>query len=84
MSMCVECHYIKGKVPIANDFGSIKKHFTILNLAQGYHQMPVHLVLIEMTAFITPDGHYEYLVEPFKLTRSLVEFQSMVNKILET
>lgn len=42
-------------------------YFTSLDLASGYHQIPVAEESIPKTAFVTPDGHYEYLRMPFGL-----------------
>ena len=43
------------------------EYFTNLDLASGYHQIPVEETSIPKTAFITPDGHYEYMRMPFRL-----------------
>jgi hypothetical protein len=39
------------------------KYFTTLDMAARFHQIPENSV--EKTAFVTPDGHYEYLRVPF-------------------
>jgi len=39
--------------------------FTKLDLASGYHQVRVHSDDCHKTAFIVPDGFYEYKVIPF-------------------
>ena len=38
-----------------------KCYCTTFDLAQGYHQVPMHLDSVSKTAFIKPDGHYEFL-----------------------
>lgn len=52
-----------------------KCYFTILDLAQGYHQVPMHPDSVQKTAFITPDGQYEYLRVPYGLANGPSVFQ---------
>lgn len=59
-----------------------KSYFTSLDLASGYHQIPVAEESRHLTAFVTPDGHYEYLRMPFGLVNAPAVFQSMINKAL--
>ncbi|KAF5284720.1 hypothetical protein FQR65_LT13422 [Abscondita terminalis] len=59
-----------------------KEYFTTLDLAQGYHQVLMQEDAIEKTAFITPDGHCEYLRVPFGLANSPAVFQRVINKVL--
>lgn len=59
-----------------------KSYFTSLDLASGYHQIPVAEESRHVTAFVTPDGHYEYLRMPFGLVNAPAVFQSMINKAL--
>lgn len=40
---------------------------TTLDLAQGFHQVPMHTDSVVKTAFITPDGRYGFLRVLFRL-----------------
>lgn len=57
-------------------------YFTTLDMAAGFHQIPVASSSIEKTAFITPDGLYEYLTMPFGLCNAPSVYQRCVNKAL--
>ncbi|GBP92949.1 hypothetical protein EVAR_84052_1 [Eumeta japonica] len=57
-------------------------YFTILDAASGFHQIPVHKDSIERTAFVTPDGQYEYLTMPFGLRNAPSVFQRAMHKAL--
>ena len=50
----------------------------MLNLAQGYHQVPIH----PDSVFITTDGCYEFLRVPFGLANAPAVFQCMIDKML--
>lgn len=58
------------------------KYFTSLDLASGYHQIPLEEKSIQKTAFVTPDGHYEYLMMPFGLKNAPAVFQRTMNQLL--
>ena len=57
-------------------------YFTTLDLAQGFHQIPMDEKSIEKTAFTVENGHYEYLRLPFGLKGAPATFQRMMDKVL--
>lgn len=44
-----------------------KKFFTVLDLKSGFHHVKMHDGSTKYTAFVTPNGQYEYLRMPFGL-----------------
>jgi hypothetical protein len=54
---------------------------TSLDLTSGYYQMGLTPRAIERSAFVTPDGHWEYLRMPFGLCNAPASFQRMMNDI---
>ncbi|KAL0867941.1 hypothetical protein ABMA27_008614 [Loxostege sticticalis] len=57
--------------------------FTSLDLASGYYQIPISEESRHKTAFVTPDGQFEYNRMPFGLVNAPSVFQRTINKILQ-
>ena len=52
-----------------------------MDLAKGYHQVPINPSDIPKTAVITPLGLFEYIKMPFGLRSSAQTFQRMMDNI---
>lgn len=58
------------------------QYFTTLDLASGFHQIPMNPDDAPKTAFSTPNGHFEYTRMPFGLKNAPSCFQRMMNSVL--
>jgi len=54
-----------------------------LDLKNGFFHVPLDKDSIKYTAFIVPDGHYEFLKVPFGLCNSPSVFQRFINDIFK-
>ncbi|UYV75014.1 hypothetical protein LAZ67_12002096, partial [Cordylochernes scorpioides] len=60
------------------------KYFTTLDVAWGYWHVQMHPESVPKTAFVTNDGHYEFLVMPFGLKNAASTFQKIIQKVIGT
>ena len=58
------------------------KYFSVLDLCQGYRQMPIRECDKEKTAFSFFGGHCEYNYMPFSLSNSAPTFQRLMDSVL--
>ena len=66
---------------ILNQLGGAK-YFSTLDLASGFHQIPMDPDSQSKTAFCTSYGHYEYKRMPFGLKNAPSTFQRMMDQVL--
>lgn len=55
------------------------RFFSILDLKNGFFHVPIDKNSQKYTAFIIPDGHFEFLKVPFGLCNSPSVFQQVIN-----
>ncbi|CAG4965494.1 unnamed protein product [Colias eurytheme] len=58
------------------------KFFTSLDMATGFHQIPMHNDSIRYTGFVTPEGHFEYLKMPYGFANAPVVYQRIISDTL--
>ena len=58
------------------------RFMTKLDLLKGYYQIPLTERAKRISAFVTPDGLYQYTVTPFGLTNAPGTFQRLINKLI--
>ena len=57
------------------------KYFSLMDLQSGYWQVGMHPNSIEKTAFITPDGLFQFRKMPFGLCNSPARFMRLVDNV---
>lgn len=78
----VKEHYPLPRIDDQLDSLSGFKYYTSLDLASGYYQIKMSDTSKHLTAFVTPDGHYEFDRMPFGLVNAPSTFQKTINNIL--
>ena len=58
------------------------KYFTKFDLLKGFWQIPLTNRAKEISAFVTPEGLYQYKVMPFGMKNSPATFQHLVNSLI--
>lgn len=76
-------HYPLPRIEDQLDLLSGCSWFTTLDLASGYYQIPIAEESKEKTAFVTPQGQFEYNRMPFGLVNAPSVFQRTMNKIIQ-
>lgn len=78
----IKDHYPLPRIDDQLDSLSGFRYYTTLDLSSGYYQIPLSEQSKHLTAFITPDGHFEFNRMPFGLTNAPSNFQRTINKVL--
>ena len=73
--------YPSPRIDDTLDYLGVFQFFSSLNLQSGYWQVPVARKDREKTAFICPQGLYQFQRMPFRLTNALATFRLM-NEVL--
>ena len=59
----------------------VVKYFSTYDMFMGYNQIGMEEDAVTKSAFVTPDGHYEFLRMPFGPTNAPATFQRAMNEI---
>lgn len=80
--MTVKDHYPLPLIDDQLDLLRGKRYFSSLDLRSGYYQVPLTSGAKEKSAFITPDGHYQFNRMSFGLCNAPAVFQRLINTVL--
>ena len=58
------------------------KYVSKFDLLKGYWQVPLSRRAQELSAFVTPDGFFQYRVMPLGMKNAPATFQRMINKVI--
>lgn len=58
------------------------RFFSSLDMATGFHQIPLKENSIHLTGFVTPEEHFEYVKMPYGLANSPIVYQRIINDTL--
>lgn len=75
-------HYPLPRIEDQIDQLAGAKLFSSLDMASGFHQIVMHPDSVEKTAFVTPEGQYEYLAMPFGLRNAPSIYQRCITRAL--
>lgn len=81
-SRTVKDHFPLPRIEDQIDQLSGSRYFTSLDLTSGYYQIPIKPDCRHLTAFVTPDGLYQFKRMPFGLVNAPSVFQRTITKAL--
>ena len=58
------------------------KYITKIDLLKGFYQVPLTERAKELSAFVTPDGLFQYKVMPFGMKNAPATFQRLINNVI--
>ncbi|XP_069996524.1 uncharacterized protein [Penaeus vannamei] len=76
-----DCYPLPRILDIIDAIGE-SKFITVIDLLKGYYQVPLSPEAKQITAFVTPNGLYNYCVLPFGLKNAPSSFQRLTGSII--
>ena len=76
-----DCHPLPRVDDCIDQIGSAQ-FISKFDLLKGYWQVPLSEHAQEISAFVTPDGLYQYTVMPFGMRNAPATFQRMINLVV--